>query len=243
MVRQGSSHFNVSINRCLSEEECKYPQIKSYLSTLRKMSIPPPNDPSRGCSSEFSQPLGQQDLAEARNLLENLNRVNVVQGNLTEVVYRTGDQDLDIRRPVYRWDRRPYQDIFANGFQAWPQGQTPNNTYYDLLHFIQHAGAPLDPNRPPTTTHAFVSTTLNNAWQPTPSTQVLPPGSQIQFYRYEVYAPGGIWVAVTLGNRYSYVSQAEVCFAGGIAPQYIRSCLIFTATREAGSRFYLMLFL
>ncbi|WVY96325.1 hypothetical protein V8G54_028476 [Vigna mungo] len=200
------------------------------------MSIPPPDDPSRGCSSEFSQPLGQQDFAQAQNLLENVNRVNVVQGNLTGVEYRTGDLDLDIRRPVYRWDSRPYQEIFANGFQAWPQGQTPNNTYYNLLDFIEHAGAPLDSNRPPTTTHVFVSTTLDNAWQPTPSTQVLPPGSQIQFYRYEIYSPGGIWVAVTLRDRYSYVSQAEVCFVGGIAPQYIRSCLIFTATREAGSR-------
>ncbi|XP_068489845.1 albumin-2-like [Phaseolus vulgaris] len=46
----------------------------------------------------------------------------------------------------------------------------------------------------------------------------------------------GIWVALSL-NSYPYISQAEVCFVGGIASQYIRSCLIFTATREAGARF------
>jgi len=45
----------------------------------------------------------------------------------------------------------------------------------------------------------------------------------------------GIWVALSL-NSYPYISQAEVCFVGGIASQYIRSCLIFTATREAGAR-------
>ncbi|XP_022640663.1 uncharacterized protein LOC106770006 [Vigna radiata var. radiata] len=198
------------------------------------MSIPPPNDPSRGCSSGFSQPLGQQDIARARNFLNNVTQVNSVQGNL-RVVYRTGDRDLDIRRPVHRWDNRPYQEIFANGFQAWPQGPTRNDTYYNLLHFIEHAGAPLDTRRPPNETHVFVSTTLNNEWQPNPSIR---PGSQIQYYRYEIYAPGGIWVAVTLGDRYSrYVSQAEICFVRRIAPQYIRSCLIYTATREAGSRF------
>jgi len=119
------------------------------------MSIPPPNDPSRGCSSEFSQPLRMVDFVEALELLNNINRVNVVEGNLTGIEYRTGDQELDIRRPVYRWDRRPYQEIFENGFQAWPQGQTPNSTYYDLHHFIEHAGAPLDSNRPPTTTHVY----------------------------------------------------------------------------------------
>jgi len=143
------------------------------------MSIPPPNDPSRGCSSEFSQPLRDEDFVRARYLLDNVNRVNVVEGNLTGVEYRTGDLEFDIRRPVYRWDRRPYQEIFANGFEAWPQGQTPNSTYYNLLHFIEHAGALLDSNRPPTTTHAFVSTTLNNAWH-----QTLPPKSSHQALRF-----------------------------------------------------------
>jgi len=200
------------------------------------MSIPPPNDPSRGCSSKFPQPLGEGDFDRARNLMDNINRVNVVEGNLTEITYRTADENYDIRAPVHRWDTRPYQEIFANGFQAWSQGQIPNSTYYNLLNFIEQAGAPLDPARPSTSRHVFVSTTLNNAWRPNPSPRVLPEGSRIQFYRYEIYAPGGIWVGMTLWNRYTYISQDEVCYVGGIAPQYIRSCLIFTATREAGSR-------
>ncbi|RDX69074.1 hypothetical protein CR513_51858, partial [Mucuna pruriens] len=199
------------------------------------MSIPP-NDRSRGCASNFAQPVGQEDVNAAQNLVDTIERVNRVEENLRRISYRPGDLDCDIRRAVYRWDTRPYQQIFAHGFQARPQGDTPNSTYYNLVHFVQNAGAPLDSNRPPTITHSFVSTTLNNAWQPSPSMQVLPEGGQITFYRYEVYAPGGIWVAVTLGDAYQYSSQAEVCFVGGIAPQYIRSCLIYTATRPSGSR-------
>src|ERR1044072_1938782 len=127
-----------------------------------------------------------------------------------------------------------YQEVFANGFRARVQGNTPNSTYYDLGGFVHNAGSPLDPNRP--IARAFISTTLNNAWRPNPSTDVLPVGGQIQLYRYEIFAPGGIWVAVSLRDRYQHPNQAEVTFVAGIAPQYIRSVQIYTATREAGSR-------
>ncbi|KAL9319427.1 hypothetical protein ACSQ67_015944 [Phaseolus vulgaris] len=71
------------------------------------MSIPPPNDPSGGCSSNSHRPLRMVDFVEALELLNNINRVNVVEGNLTGIEYGTSDQELDIRRPVYRWDEGP----------------------------------------------------------------------------------------------------------------------------------------
>ncbi|XP_020230846.1 uncharacterized protein LOC109811496 [Cajanus cajan] len=196
------------------------------------MSIPP-NSPARGCAANFPQPVGQNEMVAANDLVNLLQRINLQEAGLEEVVYRPSDLEYDIRRPLVRWDTRPYQDIFVNGFQARPRGDTPNTTYYNLDHFVHNAGAPLDPTR--RATHTFVSTTLNYDWYPNPTVSTLPRGHVMQFFRYEIYAPGGIWVGVTLRGRYNHVSQAEVCFAAGIAPQYIRSCIVYTAIRDVDS--------
>lgn len=194
------------------------------------MSSIPPSSEARVCAANFPLPVRQEDIAEAQRLATNLDRVNrPILGH--EVAGRVDDFEFDIRRPVYRWTTRPYQEILANGFQAPAQGNTPNNTYYNLDDFVHNAGAPLDPNRP--VAHVFISTTVNNAWRPNPSTDVLPIGSQIQLYRYEIFAPGGIWVAVSLMGRYQHPNQAEITFVAGIQPQYIRSVQIYTATRRA----------
>jgi hypothetical protein len=90
----------------------------------------------------------------------------------------------------------PYSQVFENGFAARHQGDTPNGTYFSLDHHVHDAGTPLDPNRP--VTHAFISTTLSGGWRPTTSATTLPRGGQIQVYRYEIYAPGGIWVRLAI---------------------------------------------
>ncbi|KAG8063029.1 hypothetical protein GUJ93_ZPchr0003g17496 [Zizania palustris] len=59
----------------------------------------------------------------------------------------------------------------------------------------------------------------------------------MEVYRYEIYAPGGIWVRETLGDLYRYPAQDEVAFVAGIARQYVRSAQLFTATGQANSRF------
>ncbi|AET02242.2 albumin-2 protein [Medicago truncatula] len=136
---------------------------------------------------------------------------------------------------MYRWSRKPYQEIFTNGFQAPDQGNADNNIYHDLDGFVHSVGVPVDPNR--AVPRAFISTTINNAWRPNPSTDVLPIGSQIQLYRYEIFAPGGIWSAVTLKGRYQNPNLAEITFVAGIAPQYICSVQMYTATRPRGDGF------
>ncbi|TVU49893.1 hypothetical protein EJB05_01233, partial [Eragrostis curvula] len=96
-----------------------------------------------------------------------------------------------------------------------------------------NAGTPLEPGtRVP---DAFISTTLSTRWRPNPSTRILPPGRQMETYRYEIYAPGGIWVRMTLGNRYQHPDQDEVSFVRGIAPQYIRSAQRYIGTRPANN--------
>jgi len=155
---------------------------------------------------------------------------------------------------VYRWDTRPYEEIFINGFQTWPQGETLYYIYYDLLNFINNGGAPLYSNMTSSRTHVFVSTTICESWEPKPYSEVprthvfvstticeswepkpysevLIQRSSIQLYRYEIYVPGGILVQKAFGNRYKYPLQTEVSFVGGIAPEYIRSYIIVIVTR------------
>ncbi|KAL2326640.1 hypothetical protein Fmac_025698 [Flemingia macrophylla] len=189
----------------------------------------PPNTPTRVCASNFPQPVDQNAINEAEGVLSLVNRVN--EG--FEIEVRPSDLEYDIRRPVVRWDSRRYEETFESGFRARPRGDTSESVYYNLLDYVNSGGAPLAPNR--SVTHGFVSTTLNEGWQPIPNPQTLPRGQLLQFFRYEIYAPGGIWVSVTLRNRYRYPNQAEVCFVGGIAPQFIRSCIVYIAIRDPDS--------
>uniref|UniRef100_A0ACD5ZHF2 Uncharacterized protein n=1 Tax=Avena sativa TaxID=4498 RepID=A0ACD5ZHF2_AVESA len=186
------------------------------------MSIPP-DSPLRGCAAAFPQPV-TDELAVGR-------LVQTVSQNNRDIIYRnSGDIEHDITHHVFRWNMTPYSQVFENGFEARPQGSTPDNTYFNLEHFVNDAGSPLDPSRP--VPHIFISTTLSSSWRPNPSTTTLPRGEQIQVYRYEIYAPGGIWVRETLGNQYQYPAQDEVSFVRGIAPQYIRSAQLYIATRQ-----------
>ncbi|KAL7235296.1 hypothetical protein ACSBR1_018739 [Camellia fascicularis] len=80
-------------------------------------------------------------------------------------------------------------------------------------------------------------------WDVTPYEEVLQNGFEARrqegtpdniFFNLDHYvheaAPGGIWVAETLGDRYRHRAQDEVTFVAGIAPQYIRSAQLFTLT-------------
>jgi hypothetical protein len=193
------------------------------------------DDACRGCSSNYAQPISQEDEQAAESIGETVYFYNCRRENqpLDDIVYRTGAENSDILSRVIRWDSRPYTEIFITGFQAWPQEDTPDNIYYDLNQFVQNSGAPLDSVR--NSRHVFVSTTLSTTWRLRPSTSTLPPGGEIRIYRYEIYAPGGIWVGCTLTNN-QHENQQEICFVGGIAPQYIRSAQEFILTRQPGSQ-------
>ncbi|CAK9150967.1 unnamed protein product [Ilex paraguariensis] len=177
------------------------------------MSIPW-NSSWRGCAANFPQPVSEESELGAQFLTP----------PLPDIVYRSSNREVDILRHVFRWDLTPYQEVFQNGFQARRQEGTLDEIYFNLDHYVHHGGRPLDSSRP--ATHAFVSTTLSSSWHPS-----LDPETEMEVYRYEIYAPGGIWVAETLGERYQYPSQDEVCFVAGIAPQYIRSAQRFRLIR------------
>nr|XP_010918334.1 uncharacterized protein LOC105042730 [Elaeis guineensis]XP_029119721.1 uncharacterized protein LOC105042730 [Elaeis guineensis] len=187
------------------------------------MSIPS-NSLWRGCAANFPQPVSEEDERAAQCLVETVYYFNchIASRPVPDIEYRSSSREEDIIRHVFRWDLTPYQQVFQHGFQARRQQGTPDEIYYNLDHYVHHGGRPLDSRRD--ATHAFVSTTLSSAWHPS---LVAP-----EVYRYEIYAPGGIWVAETLGDRYQYPAQDEVCFVAGIAPQYIRSAQRFRLTAD-----------
>ncbi|KAF7145291.1 hypothetical protein RHSIM_Rhsim04G0165600 [Rhododendron simsii] len=191
----------------------------------------PPDILFRGCAANFPQPVSEEDHRTIDCLVETVHQVNCPP--LRHIVYRSGTGEQDTLRHVFRWDLTPYQEVFRNGFQARrPQQDTPNEVFYNLEHYVHHdGGRPLDYRLP--ATHAFISTTLDTDWHPSLDDVT---ETEIEVYRYEIYAPGGIWIAQTLGDTYEYPAQDEVCFVVGIAPQYIRSAQCFRLTVTAGTR-------
>lgn len=151
--------------------------------------------------------------------------MHICSTTLREPEYRSSDGEIDISRHVFRFDRTPYEFVFQNGFQARVEADTPVEIYCNLEHYVHHGGRPLDTRRP--TNHVFTSTTLSSSWYP-----IVERGNTEIIYRYEIYVPGGILVAQTLGDRYQYPAQDEVAFPGGIAPQYIRSAQLFELTNN-----------
>lgn len=192
------------------------------------MSSIQPDSPWRGAAAFYPQPVNRTDELGAQYLVEtiyyfNTNRDHTDQP-LADIEYRSSDGELDTRRHVFRWDRAHYTSVFQNGFAARRQRDTPDSTYYNLVHYVNFGGRPLNSERP--TMHAFISTTLSSQWHPT-----VPTGErEVEIYRYEIYAPGGIWISETLEDRYQYPAQDEVAFPAGIAPQYIRSAQLFILT-------------
>ncbi|XP_052197283.1 uncharacterized protein LOC127804459 [Diospyros lotus] len=197
------------------------------------MSVPP-DSPWRGAAAVYAQPLDPSEFLGVEALVGQVYYINCHLANprLDDIIYRSSEEDQDIRQHVYRWDLSPYREVFTNGFQARRETNTPSTTYFNLNHYVHNAGRPLESTRP--ATHALISTTLDSRWRPRPTFQ---PGQEMRVYRYEINAPGGIWVSQTLGNLYQCPAQDEVCFIGAIACQYIRSAQLFQVTREFGSRY------
>ncbi|XVE99782.1 hypothetical protein REPUB_Repub03eG0230800 [Reevesia pubescens] len=174
----------------------------------------------RGCAAYFRQPGTDVDGLAAQNLFETVYFFNCRERvpPLADIEYRSSDEDQDILHHVFRWDTRCYTEIFQNGFDVWLQRTTPDDIFFDLDHYVHEGGRLLDSNR--LYTHAFVSTTLNSSFYP--ETEITK-----EVYRYEIYAPGGIWVAETFVDDYKFSEEDEIAFVAGIAPQYIRSAQLF----------------
>ncbi|XP_027364777.1 uncharacterized protein LOC113871883 [Abrus precatorius] len=194
----------------------------------------PVDSPWRGCAANFPQPINADDERRAKSLMETVNRYSCYEVRpplvaVPEIHYRSSDREEDVTRHVFRWAREPYQQIFENGFRARPQEGVPDSTYYNVEDYVHNGGRPAQEGR--TQRHAFVGTTLDSSYRP----PLDPNEQEARVYRYEIYAPGGIWIAATIGEKYQFPGQDEISFVAGIARQYIRSAQLFIGTRDAAT--------
>jgi len=88
-----------------------------------------------------------------------INNVNIGEGKLSKVYYRTKYSHTRL----FRWDTRNFSDIFINGFQRRPQDETFDSVYYKLYDFIHEGDMPLSSGRPKN--HVFVTTSVNSSWK------------------------------------------------------------------------------
>lgn len=187
----------------------------------------PPDSVFRGVAAAITQPASPDDV---------LNQLSPIITGLTlyntegpRILYRDPENEQDIIEAVYRWDGRPYQEIFQTGFRPRP----PNDPeyvedYYNLERFVNSAGSPADETLAETS--VFVSTTRSTSWRPTVTASCI-------LYRYEIFAPGGIDAVLTLRDRNDYPNQQEISFAGGIGRQYIRTAREYLVDLPPGARY------
>ncbi|CAM0948751.1 unnamed protein product [Alopecurus aequalis] len=197
------------------------------MSTQPRLTYIPPGSNCRGVAACFPQPVNQDHAVFLRDLIRDANVRSSGEEDEDEKVqaleYRGSDGDIDILRHVFRWDKAPYQVVFKNGlFIPRRQPNLADKQFFNLKNYVKSRSRLLDTRVEAES--GFIITTINSAWFP----DYVDPGSSDTLYRYEIYAPGGILVAKTLGKNYRYTdAQDEVAFVYGIAPQYIRSAQVF----------------
>lgn len=124
-----------------------------------------------------------------------------------------GRDRLDTRQRLLRWDRRPPNEVLVNGFIPQVSNENPSQQDTDLFGYVKS-----------NTPSVFVSTTKTKfkggkryqPWTPRSSARGI-------IYQYEIFAPGGIDVNNSFGDRSPWPNQYEVAFPGGIRPEFIRS--------------------
>ncbi len=128
----------------------------------------------------------------------------------------TGQIQIDNEHRLLRWDRRPPNDIFLNGFI--PRVTNQNLSPVEDTHLLNY----LRTNSP----SIFVSTTRarynNLGLEITPWTPHSANNNII--YRYEIFAPGGIDINASFSRNHNpFPNEDEITFPGGIRPEFIRS--------------------
>jgi hypothetical protein len=74
----------------------------------------PPDSEFRGVAAAISQPVSADEARE--RLAPYITGLTLYNAQGPRILYREPDNDQDIIEAVYRWDTRPYQEIFQTGF-------------------------------------------------------------------------------------------------------------------------------
>ncbi|MEC0186767.1 RICIN domain-containing protein [Paenibacillus larvae] len=176
----------------------------------------PPNNPNgaQAATVRWISELSSEILAMylARSLPAELFNIDFSWRN-QEIKDEDGQTKSPERQRLLRWDRRPPNEILVNGFIPQVTNENPNLLDTDLFHYVRS-----------NTKSIFVSTTKTRyknskryqPWTPRSSARGI-------IYQYEIFAPGGVDVNNSFGDRSPWPNQLEVAFPGGIRPEFIRS--------------------
>ena len=141
-------------------------------------------------------------------ILRRSSKTSRIQWRQTTVRNYNGNMIPAETETLWRWDSTPPEDIFANGFVPLVINDASDNNMNLYTYVNQNV------------TSIFVSTTHSVRtngyfWRPR---------NKKYKYRYEIYAPGGIDVNLSLDKEDNdYPHQNEIAFPGGIRPEFIRS--------------------
>ncbi|XP_022128234.2 pierisin-like [Pieris rapae] len=176
----------------------------------------PPNPITNGIQAAVLEWIGSLDLELISLLLSRSWPMSIL--DISEPRWRpieVTDTDnvvrIDRRQRLLRWDRRPPNEIFLEGFVPIVTRENPDWEETDLYGFAKN-------NHP----SIFVSTTKTQrnkkkyVWTPRTANRGI-------VYQYEIYAPGGVDVNESLLQESPWPNQMEVAFPGGIQNIYIRS--------------------
>ncbi|XP_047505944.1 pierisin-like [Pieris napi] len=134
----------------------------------------------------------------------------------TEVVDTDNVVRLDRRQRLIRWDDRPPNEIFLEGFVPVVTREDPDWEEADLYGYVKKKRDSI-----------FVSTTktrikYSGKYKKKEVWRSRQADSGIK-YQYEIFAPGGVDVNESFLQESPYPDQLEVTFPGGIQNIYIRS--------------------
>lgn len=120
----------------------------------------------------------------------------------------------DRSQRLVRWDSRPPNDIFHHGFYPRVSDSIADSINTSLYDYIEDGSA-----------NIYVSTirTIYDEDGNPLETWVPNDRDENHIYEYEIFAPGGIDVNETLGERSPFPEQQEIAFPGGIHRRFIRS--------------------
>ncbi|KAG8723688.1 hypothetical protein FRC09_002222 [Ceratobasidium sp. 395] len=135
-------------------------------------------------------------------------RTDVVSDFRGQTVPATADRLL-------RWDRRHPDIVFQEGFRPLV---APGDEA-SLVGASADLGEYVDHNVP----SIFVGTTRYRPHADTGRPTRWVPRNIANMFEYEVFAPGGIDVNLSLGRRNQYWNQHEIAFPGGIRREFIRT--------------------
>jgi hypothetical protein len=148
--------------------------------------------------------------------------VNTLEFRPLTVTDFRGHSVSSVEERLVRWDRRSPNDIFATGFEPIVTPQSYGE-FLALPDSAVNVATYVDTN----VDSIFVSAARFYSMDGRATRWT--PRNLANIFEYEIFAPGGIDVNLSMGRFHRYWNQREVLFPGGIRPAYIRTAREYDA--------------